>query len=50
MEGDQEAVETNALILNWACWEAAVIGLGLTLTVARHTRWGRASSRLVIAS
>jgi hypothetical protein len=43
-------METSALFFNWACWAAVVIGLGLTLTVARHTRWGRASSRLVIAS
>jgi hypothetical protein len=44
------AVDTGALIANWVCWGVVAIALGLILTVARSSRYGRFFYRFMVAS
>jgi hypothetical protein len=42
-------VDIDVVIFNWACWGLVAADLTLTLTVARHTRWGRPGMRWLVA-
>jgi hypothetical protein len=43
-------VNTDVLIFAWVWMAAMAVALGLSLTVARHKRWGRPAARWYAAS